>query len=327
MTTSHRGSGPPPLGIGSLVLLLLHFEDFLRLAFRCFCVLALMSSIVGAAVPAMAQQVPTENLLPRVEYSEDFRRVSWVDLGLTAGFAATLVTARVVGPPQDGPRGGVWVDEAVRDTLRSPRFSGRLRAADTSDVLLGLSMSWALFLDPLVNASWLRQSADVAAQVALLNAEALAITLGTQQLVAGIVGRERPYGRVCGTTELDERTQACEGRDRYRSYFSGHTSGPFAAAASTCAHHAFLGLSGKRAWVTCTLGFSVAAASGTLRIVADKHYLTDVLTGVGAGTLIGLAVPLWHYLVPPRRLEVGGQRIDWSVVPSAGGLSIQGVVW
>lgn len=298
-----------------------------RMSFRFFFCLAIVTGLLSVTVPLSAQQGPGQASLSRVEYPSHFRRYSWVDLGLTAGFATTLVAARIIGPGEQGPSGGVWVDESVRDALRSPRFSGRLRAADTSDVLLGFSMSWALFLDPLVNASWLRQSPEVATQVALLNAEALAITLGTQQLVASIVGRERPYGRVCGTDELDERTHACEGRDRYRSYFSGHTSGPFAAAASTCAHHAFLGLSGRHAWATCSLGFAVAAASGTLRIVADKHYMTDVLTGVGVGTLIGFAVPLWHYWVPPRRVEVGGQRVDWSVVPHAGGLSIQGVLW
>ena len=38
-------------------------------------------------------------------------------------------------------------------------------------------------------------------------------------------------------------------------------------------------------------GLPLAALTGYLRIAADRHYLSDVLVGAGAGTLFGTLVP------------------------------------
>ncbi len=205
----------------------------------------------------------------------------------------------------------MWIDDDVRDALRPPSYRQRLLAEDMSDVLLGATSTFALFGDPLVNAAWLRDSPDVGWQLFWINGEVMALTLGIQQGIANAIGRERPYGRVCGTSELDERSHHCEGNDRYRSYFSGHTSVPFSIAAATCVNHAYLPLSGGSAWVPCTVGFLAATASGTLRIVSDNHYATDVITGVVVGTSIGLMVPLLHYAtgIPTPRARMGNAEV------------------
>jgi membrane-associated phospholipid phosphatase len=40
------------------------------------------------------------------------------------------------------------------------------------------------------------------------------------------------------------------------------------------------------------VGLTGAMAVGYLRIAADKHYLSDVLTAVVVGSLVGVGVPL-----------------------------------
>jgi membrane-associated phospholipid phosphatase len=40
------------------------------------------------------------------------------------------------------------------------------------------------------------------------------------------------------------------------------------------------------------VGMPLAAATGYLRIAADKHYLTDVVVGALFGAAVGVALPL-----------------------------------
>jgi hypothetical protein len=39
---------------------------------------------------------------------------------------------------------------------------------------------------------------------------------------------------------------------------------------------------------------TLATATGVLRVTADQHYATDVLTGVAAGSLAGWLIPKLH---------------------------------
>jgi len=84
--------------------------------------------------------------------------------------------------------------------------------------------------------------------------------------------------------------------DANLSFYSGHTNFTFALAAAA----ATVGrLRGYR-WAPAALlvGGLVAATTGYLRIAADQHYLTDVLTGAAVGTTIGVAVPYLHRPCP-----------------------------
>lgn len=276
--------------------------------------------------PPSVTPVLQEGSLAPISWKPQFRRYGVVDGALTVLGGTALLVTRTIGPPEQGPRGGFGFDEEARDALRASSHSGRLFAADLSDVLLGLSVSYALLGDPLINATWLRGSPDVGRELFLLNTEVLALTLGVQQTVANAVGRERPYGRTCGTDELSDDDRHCSGSDRYRSFFSGHTAVPFAMAAATCTHHLYLPLSGSssHAWIPCTTGFLAAALSGTMRIVADYHYASDVLVGAATGTAIGFSVPLFHYVTgtKPLSAEVSGYRFQIS--PTWGGLQISG---
>ena len=83
--------------------------------------------------------------------------------------------------------------------------------------------------------------------------------------------------------------QPIEGAGDVHSYFSGHTSTAFAAVVSGATIAARRGSRHAR-WIAWT-GVGLAGAAGYLRIAANRHYLTDVLTGAAVGSAIGLAVP------------------------------------
>jgi hypothetical protein len=256
-----------------------------------------------------------------------WRRFGAGDVVVAATGATLAIAAVVIGPGEDttsDPQLGV--DAQVRRALRPDSFQVRRAWRDTSDVLLTVDVSYPILGDALVNAAWYRDSPDVATQLALIDTEAFLLTLGIQQSFANYVGRQRPHGAVCGTDELPADTAACEVRDRYRSFFSGHTSLAFTAAALTCTHHRHLQLHGGRAeWVPCAAGVTLASATGTMRILGDRHYFTDVMAGAAVGSLVGWVVPFVHYQMPSRPSRAQRrQAVRLLVLPMPGGLQLQG---
>lgn len=267
----------------------------------------------------------TPGALPPVVYPKTALRVGVIDAVLSGVGASMAVVASIAGPTTDGPHGsGTPFDEAVRDALLPSRFDVQLLFRDTSDALLGAAISYVFIGDALIHATWLRKSPDVGIQMALIDAEVTLLTLGVSQLTAHAVGRERPYGRECGN-ELDEDSAHCVWNDRYLSFFSTHSSLSFAMAAVTCAHHSALGLSGRRPWIPCAIGFTAAAVTAFSRILADQHYVTDVMTGAAVGTLVGFAVPAVHYGFGGIRPRGSHSRAHVTVLPTFGGVSVTGV--
>ena len=236
--------------------------------------------------------------LPRLKWKSQWRSFDAYDWVLTGISGALLLTLTALGPDErDGWRGGILFDENARDLLRAPTERSRRVAREISDVLLITSISYPIFVDALLVTAWLRDSPDVAVELTLINIQTLLFTAALQTVANMVASRERPYGRTCGG-ELREDTTFCDSQNRFQSFFSGHTSQTFAAAALTCTHHAHLPLygGGGLEWVPCFLGFGMAAATGMLRVVGDQHYVTDVLTGAVVGTLSGFLVPwLLHY--------------------------------
>ncbi|HEU4404229.1 MAG TPA: phosphatase PAP2 family protein [Polyangiaceae bacterium] len=216
---------------------------------------------------------------------------------LAGAGVALSVAAQVARPRAAHWRGGILFDEAVRDAVRPGAYYGRQTAEDASDVLVSLVISYPFVIDALGVAWWYRGSDKVAAQMALINAETIAISTGLHGLTTVIGSRERPYGRTCGG-DLDALSVDCTASNRYRSYLSGHTSTAFTGAALTCMHHAYLPLygGGTPDAVVCASGLVLAGLTGFFRIMGDRHYATDVLSGAALGTATGLLVPyLLHY--------------------------------
>ena len=300
-----------------------------RRALSCAAACATILLLVTAAraegpPPAATSANTTRGRGAPVEWSS--RRFGIGDAVVTSASAALAATAILIGPTETAttdPQLGV--DATVRDALRPDDFQTRRAWRDTSDVLLSFNVSYPLLGDALVNTAWYRSSTDAATQMALIDSEAFVITLGIQQGFANFVGRQRPHGVVCGTDELPSNTASCEVRDRYRSFFSGHTSLSFTAAALTCTHHRHLPLHGPDSnWIPCATGVALATTTGTLRIAGDRHYFTDVVTGAAVGSLVGWVVPYLHYRLPPRKPHAVRARTTLVLLPAPGGLQLQG---
>src|SRR5205814_2039745 len=104
------------------------------------------------------------------------------------------------------------------------------------------------------------------------------------QIVKFEVARERPdvhHGRAKGSPEDN------------LSFFSGHTTWSFAAATASGTVASLRGYRGAPAVWAGSLAF--AAFTGYLRIGADRHWLSDVVTGAAVGAIAGVVLPRLHF--------------------------------
>lgn len=196
-------------------------------------------------------------------------------------------------------------DTTLRDALV---WSNPHDAAVASDTIGFIGVPVAAF-GMLAAASWRDEELDQLWVDGLVVVEAAAISASLTQLVKISAGRERPFVHVLPEDEkgLTERPQ-----DNNLSFFSGHTAYTFAIANAAGAVATRRGYRGAR-WIW-GVGLGLAATTGYLRIGADKHWASDVLTGAALGTAVGVGVPrLLH--APERRVEV---------LPMPNGLALRG---
>jgi membrane-associated phospholipid phosphatase len=252
-------------------------------------------------------------------------RFSTADYVVASTAGALTLAAAILHPLKSHSlQGGVLFDDAVRNAVRSGNVETRYAFRDASDVGLSLAATWPFFVDALATAWWYRGSRDVAQEMALLDLETLAIAGAVQGVTNVLVSRERPYGPSCGTTELPANALDCDGIQQYRSFFSGHAAFTFTSAALICINHTRDELLGSP-WdaLSCAGGYLVAASTASLRVLADVHYASDVLTGALVGTLIGYGVPLLHYRhYDVGKVSAGGMTMQ--LVPSLGGAGLVG---
>lgn len=125
-------------------------------------------------------------------------------------------------------------------------------------------LAWAVKYRPIAahTSDVLVAGQIVAETVASLRDEHRGHALGCQALRTGI---------VLGATEIVKRAvhrERPDGSDA-RSFYSGHTATAMSA-------------SGWR----YQIGVPIAFGAGYFRMAANRHYLTDVLAGAGAGVLV-----------------------------------------
>jgi len=127
----------------------------------------------------------------------------------------------------------------------------------------------------------------------LVIAESVALAESANQIVKFAVGRERPFVHAlppAGKSSTDNPA------DNNVSFYSAHTSFAFALAVSTGTVASLR----RYRWAPAiwAAGLAGAAAVGYLRIAADRHYFTDVVTGAVAGGAFGLVVPYEFHRAP-----------------------------
>jgi membrane-associated phospholipid phosphatase len=180
------------------------------------------------------------------------------------------------------------------------------KAATASDVLLIATASLPFVID-LVDVMADPESDGFSgwAKDALVMLEALTVSFSVTQVYKIAVERPRPF-----TYNPNAPLKAKLQYDAAQSFFSGHASTAFcAAAAFSMTFHRRHPRSPSR-YVVWVGSFSLAATTALLRERAGKHYWTDLLVGAAVGTLVGIGVPWLHF---DHHDEAAG--VDLSVTP------------
>jgi len=179
--------------------------------------------------------------------------------------------------------------------VRSKLIWKNTDAADTTSSVL------AFFVEPaaMMGLSALSAAHDHALNGfpvdALLIAEATIIAGDINQLAKFAFARERPYVHFLPRAPSEVRALTGSPSDDNLSFFSGHTTLGFALATSAGMVTSLRGY--RLASVVWAAGLTMATTVGYLRIAADMHYLSDVVTAAVVGSVIGIGVPLLFH--PP----------------------------
>jgi membrane-associated phospholipid phosphatase len=259
----------------------------------------------------LAKESRAQQDTPRAPPSEPTRSLwqpAWPTFGgieAVATVSAGLGTAVLflIEPPQD-PRweGGVLFDDAVRRNLRLDSARGRQRVRSAGDLPYFAAPLLPLIVDPLIVAWLVRGDTKAAVNLELVGLEAFSY-VGLLSFISTRVSlRERPDSSECRRTHTDD--SACGDVDT-EAFWSGHTSIAAASAGLVCANHQYLSLWGHPVAdaSACIVATTGAVWTGVSRLLADRHYTTDVVAGLAVGFGIGYSVPvLLHY--QRRRSEV-----------------------
>lgn len=254
---------------------------------------------------ATAELIRSPDEGARLVWRDEWRRFQVGDALFSGLLAGVAVTTYIFTPSGVANwQGGIAADDAVRDGLVLSDAGDRNAVSSLSDgLVLGLAALPAL-LDALIVAWAGHGSSDVAAQMLMIDFQAHAIAQGLTGLVKWAVRRERPLARGCREDALRVATDpVCENEHQEpASFFSGHTSLAFTSAALVCLHNTELNLLGEAGGVAaCGSALALASTVGVLRLMADRHYLSDVAIGATVGLLSGWLLPYaLHYM------QIGG---------------------
>jgi len=207
-------------------------------------------------------------------------------------------------PPSEPKwRGGILADDLARELLRGETPELQRTAAKVSDLLFIGGVIAPIVIDVGVVALGVHRAPDLALQMFLIDLQSLFVA-GLLSLTAEHgVGRARPFVEDCAddgfVRDAQGRTyQQCGSSSETKSFFSGHASATATVAGLTCIHHQKLPLygGGIADLVPCLVTIAVSATTGMGRIIADRHWTSDVLLGWSVGALSGYVLPaLIHY--------------------------------
>jgi membrane-associated phospholipid phosphatase len=159
--------------------------------------------------------------------------------------------------------------------------SWRQQAARISDMTLSASV--ALPFGLVVGADPDERRRDLGVAVGTF-----AVSLALTDAVKRLADRPRPYAHFCRPYHPEDLGKG----DAHFSFYSGHSSSAFAMAVTAGMLSHYHGYR-NQAWVWAS-GLTLATTTGVFRIVADKHYTTDVIVGAAAGAFVGWLVPRLH---------------------------------
>lgn len=241
--------------------------------------LAALSALMSAAAPAAAGGSDAFRLEWRTELAVGAPAVS---LFLWGEYATDAV------PGGDRERFG-WFD----DSWIFPYDEGLDRAADYTRAA------------GLAALPFLLDGCGGIPTIAVMYAESAMLAEGTRNLLKAAFLRPRPYLSFDDTPE-----EVAESQDRDLSFPSGHTATAFMTASFATYVYGAGNTDRRGRWAFGIASFALAGTTGTLRIAAGMHHLTDVVAGAAIGTFAGLSVPWLHQEISGRtRFLIGADRV------------------
>lgn len=216
-----------------------------------------------------------------------------VDLTVTGAMAAALIVWGVAVKPNldapscticDGSNGKV---NAVDDFFRTALKQGESSPAGTISDVLAYGVAPATGIALAIAVPVQDGRGDEAAVNTLLVVEASLAFAVLQQGLTALVPRERP---AVHAAQGAERENALQRHSSFESFPAGHNGAAFAIAAAGGTVATMRGY--RLAPLVWIAGGAIAVATSYLRIAADRHYFTDVMTGAALGIGTGIAIPL-----------------------------------
>jgi hypothetical protein len=243
-----------------------------------------------------------------------FREASTADYAVIATGAVSYGVLALLVPPAEDPRwaSSILFDSRGRRSLVGPTPSARHTADWASHITVFSSLA-LLASDGLV-AGLAHDDFELGKQVFLMDAEVLVVTGTLLHSLQLSTARQRPDIAPC--REDRAHSDHCD-ESANTSFPSGHSAMTFASAATFCAHRLRLELYGHPAAdaVGCGVHTGAAFATAVLRVVADRHHLSDVAAGALLGTAVGLSVPL---VLRSRATAFGDAMPSVTLIPALG---------
>jgi len=241
--------------------------------------------LVSASCVARADDGETQGL----RWNPRFTRFTTAQYMLTLATAGGVIATGTMLKSADEARwhSQIMLDGPARNALAASTVSGRKNAGHVSDFLgLGLVL-YPFVVDALLVAGAGHGNYDLTLQLTMIGLQSALIANLVTNITKHFAARARPDVSGCRNgTEISCGSKA-------ESFLSGHTSAAFASAGLICATHQNFALYGAGAAGAIACGASLVAAGtvGTLRIVADRHYMSDVLAGAAVGLAAGYLLP------------------------------------
>lgn len=157
---------------------------------------------------------------------------------------------------------------------------------------------------------------------ALIIAEATVVAGVLNQVTKFGFARERPFVHFLPRAPNAVRALTDSPSDDNLSFFSGHTTLAFVMATSSGTVATLRGY--RLAPLVWGVGLTMAASTGYLRIAADKHYFSDVMTAAIIGSIVGVGVPLLFHSKASGGTTTASTTAQALSTPTAPAISVSG---
>jgi len=144
--------------------------------------------------------------------------------------------------------------------------------------------------------------------IPVMYGETLLATSAITYLVKKIFKRPRPYNFY-----KDAPKEQIENFDSQLSFFSGHSSLSFSSAVFNSIIYDKYNPNSDYKNLVWAISLTSAATTATLRVLAGKHFFSDVLVGAVVGSLVSYYITEIHEAVPvngePINIQLIGIRV------------------